>query len=138
MCESTTTTTYIYMYLPVALVVFVIHTILSYIICDSMSKIICIVDIINGSIDRASYPIIIYCTYYVVANPVHLLLDRTMSEEHLQTLSYNESMKEKTKQKPGNNNPMRMPEIDSTVKRYKAQHVTSFVMEQPATQTFLF
>ena len=53
-----------------------------------MSKINCVVDIINGSIDRASYPIIIYCTYYVVANPVHVLLDRTISEEHLPPNNY--------------------------------------------------
>ena len=35
---------------------------------------------------------------YVVANPVHGLLGRTRSEEHLQK-SYKESMKSKTKQK---------------------------------------
>ena len=41
--------------------------------------------------NRALNPVL-----YVVANPVHGLLDRTRSEEHLQ--SYNEALKTKTKQ----------------------------------------
>ena len=46
--------------------------------------------------NRALYPVVMY----VVANPVHGLLDdRTRSEEHLQ--SYNESIKTKIKQNKG-------------------------------------
>ena len=48
--------------------------------------------------NRALYPVI-----YVVANPVHGLLDRERSEEYLQ--SYNENMKTKTKQKTREQQP---------------------------------
>ena len=79
--------------------VFVIPTI-SY-FCDSMSKIV-----LFTLTDRVLYSVI-----YVVANPVHGLLDWTRSEEHLQ--SYNESIKAKQNKKQGNNNnPRHMPEND--------------------------
>ena len=55
--------------------------------------------------NRALTPVI--C---VVVNPVRGLLDRTRSEEHLQ--SSNESMKTKQNKKQGNNNTKHMPEKD--------------------------
>ena len=65
-------------------------------------------------------------TLYMVANPVRGLLDRKISEEHLQ--SSNESMKIKQKrQKERNNNTKHMPEND----RRGALDGESWVFHQP-------
>ena len=52
----------------------------------------------------------LYSVIYVVVNPVRGLLDRTRSEEHLQ--SSNESMETKPNKKQGNKNTKHIPEKD--------------------------
>ena len=105
--------------------VLVIHTIISY-ICDSMSKIVVLFTFTNRAL---------CLLLHVVANPVHCLLDRTRSEEHLQ--SYNESMKTKTKQKKqGNNNPKHSQKtIEEEGHCKEVQRSTCHIMVQQQART---